>query len=228
MGQLRVKQVGQFALKYLGHYLLKQVGQLTVKGVGQYGLIYSIADHFIDEALYIRIMKFFQDREEGDQLKKAGIGKSGEFKLDSSVRGDLIYWLDHDKDQQLLPFFELMDELIDAFRKYCFLSLSGSEFHIAKYPAGSYYKRHLDQFNNRSIRMITVLLYLNENWKKGDGGELRIFGKGEDILVEPIARRLLLFKSDKIEHEVLTTEVPRYCLTGWLLRKQVSIAVLDV
>lgn len=41
MGQLRVKQVGQFALKCLGHYQLKQVGQLTVKWVGQYGLIYS-------------------------------------------------------------------------------------------------------------------------------------------------------------------------------------------
>lgn len=186
---------------------------------------YVSADQFIDEEMYTRIMNFFREKEESDQLKKAGIGSSGEFKLDSSIRGDFIYWLDRDNDHQLFPFFELMDELVEAFRKYCFLSLSGSEFHIAKYPAGSYYKRHLDQFNNRSNRMITVLLYLNENWKPGDGGELKIYGKEQDILVEPQARRLLLFKSDKIEHEVLETQVPRYSLTGWLLHQQASVAV---
>ena len=180
---------------------------------------YVTADQFIDDEMYTRIMNFFREKEENDQLTKAGIGSSGEFKVDSSVRGDFIYWLERDNDQKMETFFSLMDELVDALRKYCYLSLSGSEFHIAKYPAGSYYKKHLDQFNNRSNRMITVLLYLNENWKPGDGGELKIYGKDQNILVEPVARRLLLFKSDKIEHEVLVTRVPRYSLTGWLLHQ---------
>lgn len=180
---------------------------------------YVIADQFIDDEMYTRIMTFFSEKEENDQLTKVGIGSSGEFKLDSNVRGDFIYWLERDNDQKMESFFSLMDELVDALRKYCYLSLSGSEFHIAKYPAGSYYKKHLDQFNNRSNRMITVLLYLNENWKPGDGGELKIYGKDQNILVEPVARRLLLFKSDKIEHEVLVTRVPRYSLTGWLLHQ---------
>lgn len=184
---------------------------------------YVISDQFIDDEMYIRIMNFFREKEENDQLTKAGIGSSGEFKLDASVRGDFIYWLERDKDQKLEPFFGLMDELVDAFRTYCYLSLSGSEFHIAKYPAGSYYKRHLDQFNSRSNRMITVLIYLNENWKPGDGGELKIYGKEKELLVEPIARRLLLFKSDKVEHEVLPTRVPRYSLTGWLLHQQATV-----
>ena len=180
---------------------------------------YVTADQFIDDEMYTRIMNFFREKEENDQLTKAGIGSSGEFKVDSSVRGDFIYWLERDNDQKMETFFSLMDELVDALRKYCYLSLSGSEFHIAKYPAGSYYKKHLDQFNNRSNRMITVLIYLNENWKPGDGGELKIYGKYQNILVEPVARRLLLFKSDKIEHEVLITRVPRYSLTGWLLHQ---------
>lgn len=183
---------------------------------------YVIADQFIDDEMYTRIMTFFREKEENDQLTKVGIGSSGEFKLDSNVRGDFIYWLERDNDQKMESFFSLMDELVDALRKYCYLSLSGSEFHIAKYPAGSYYKKHLDQFNNRSNRMITVLLYLNENWKPGDGGELKIYGKDQNILVEPVARRLLLFKSDKIEHEVLVTRVPRYSLTGWLLHQPAS------
>lgn len=187
---------------------------------------YVIADQFIDDDMYTLIMNFFREKEENDQLKKAGIGSSGEFKLDASVRGDFIYWLERANDQKLEPFYGLIDELIDAFRKYCYLSLSGSEFHIAKYPADSFYKKHLDQFNNRSNRMITVLLYLNENWKSGDGGELKIYGKDQEFLVEPVARRLLLFKSDKVEHEVLTTRVSRYSLTGWLLHQPSSLITI--
>lgn len=187
---------------------------------------YVIVDDFISNNLFSTIMDFFHEKEQNDQLKKAGIGSSGEFQVNTSIRGDFIYWLDRVRDEKLEPFFGLMDELIQALRKFCFLSLSGSEFHIAKYPEGSHYNRHLDQFNERSNRQITVLIYLNEQWKAGDGGELKIYKNYEEILVEPIARRLLLFKSDSIEHEVLTTNVPRYSLTGWLLHQPATVGYL--
>jgi SM-20-related protein len=157
--------------------------------------------------------------EQADKLKKAGIGTQDDFQVKAEIRGDFIYWLDENRDSALSPFFGLMDELNQNLRRFCYLSLSGSEFHIAKYPARSYYHRHLDQFKERSNRQITVLVYLNKNWNKGDGGELVIYKDGEDIMVEPIAKRLLVFKSDIIEHEVLTTNVPRYSLTGWLLHQ---------
>lgn len=187
---------------------------------------YVIVDDFISNNLFSTIMDFFHEKEQNDQLKKAGIGSSGEFQVNTSIRGDFIYWLDRVRDEKLEPFFGLMDELIQSLRKFCFLSLSGSEFHIAKYPEGSHYNRHLDQFNERSNRQITVLIYLNEQWKAGDGGELKIYKNYEEILVEPIARRLLLFKSDSIEHEVLTTNVPRYSLTGWLLHQPATVGYL--
>ncbi|WP_340105180.1 2OG-Fe(II) oxygenase [Rhodohalobacter sp. 8-1] len=187
---------------------------------------FVIIDDFITEALYRSIRGFFRKMEADDKLQKAGIGASGEFQVKSSVRGDFIHWLDRNKDNELSTFFELMDELNQKLRRYCYLSLTDSEFHIAKYPAGSHYNRHLDQFQERSNRQITVLLYLNESWKPGDGGELKIYREDGDILVEPIARRLLLFKSDCVEHEVLTTHVPRYSLTGWLLRQPKSVGYL--
>lgn len=187
---------------------------------------YVIADDFISDEMFRLIMKFFREKEENDQLKKAGIGSSGEFQLNASVRGDFIHWLERERDSELEPFFGLMDELIESLKRYCFMSLSGSEFHIAKYPEGSHYDRHLDQFNERSNRQITVLIYLNQNWKNGDGGELKIYKAGEEILVEPIAKRLLLFKSDVVEHEVLTTNVPRYSLTGWLLHQPATVGYL--
>ena len=187
---------------------------------------YVIVDDFLSDEIYRQIMTFFSNAEQNDRLKKAGIGSSGEFQIKSSIRGDFIYWLDEERDDELTSFFELKRELLEKLRRFCFLSLSGSEFHIAKYPEGSHYNRHLDQFNERSNRQITVLIYLNENWKKGDGGELVIYKDNEEILVEPVAKRLLLFKSDVIEHEVLKTNVPRYSLTGWLLRQPESVGYL--
>lgn len=187
---------------------------------------YVIIDDFINEDLYGQIMDFFHQKEASDELKKAGIGAQKDFQVKAEIRGDFIYWLDENRDSELSPFFGLMGELTQDLKRFCYLSLSGSEFHIAKYPAGSYYHRHLDQFNERTNRQITVLIYLNKNWQNGNGGELVIYKDGEEIKVEPIAKRLLLFKSDIIEHEVLTTNVPRYSLTGWLLHQPSGIGYL--
>ena len=187
---------------------------------------YVIADSFISEEMFRSIMNFFYEKEQGNQLQKAGIGSSGEFQLNASIRGDFIHGLDRERDSELGSFFGLMDELIESLRRHFFMSLSGSEFHIAKYPEGSHYDRHLDRFNERSNRQITVLIYLNEYWKKGDGGELKIYKDDKEILVEPLARRILLFKSDVVEHEVLTTNIPRYSLTGWLLHQPATVGYL--
>jgi SM-20-related protein len=185
-----------------------------------------IVDDFITEDLYKTIMSFFIAMEESEHLKKAGIGASQDYQIQKEVRGDLIYWLDPEKDYQLTPFFALIDELRKKLGMYCFISLAGSEFHLAKYPTGSKYERHIDQFNNSSNRQITVLIYLNKDWKKGNGGELKVYKKEGDYLVEPIAKRLLMFKSDIIEHEVLPTNVPRYSLSGWLLHQPEKLGAL--
>jgi SM-20-related protein len=181
---------------------------------------FVVVDNFIPEELYQLMSTFFRENDDRDKLRKAGIGSTGEFQVESSVRGDYIYWVDRTRDNQLAPVFDLLDELILNLKQICFLSVSGSEFHFAKYPAGSFYKRHLDQFHNRNNRQITVLIYLNDCWKKGDGGELKLYLENGDLLVEPLARRLILFKSEAIEHEVLKTRVPRYSFTGWLLKQE--------
>jgi SM-20-related protein len=187
---------------------------------------YVVVDDFISEELYNHIMQFFADVENSDKLKKAGIGAQQDFQLKAEVRGDFIYWLEEERDTELSAFFDLKNELINNLKRFCYLSLSGSEFHIAKYPAGTHYHRHLDQFNERTNRQITVLIYLNKSWQKGDGGELVIYKDEQEIIIEPIGKRLLLFKSDTIEHEVLTTNIQRYSLTGWLLHQPASVGYL--
>lgn len=176
-----------------------------------------VIDNFIEEGVYQTARSFLMEKLEDDTFAKAKIGPGSEEQVVSEIRGDYIYWLDRNRDTTLLPFFGLIDETIQVLNRYCYLSLSGFEFHLAHYPAGSFYKRHLDQFKSRSNRMISMIIYLNEGWKPGNGGELKIFQDKGDLIVEPLARRCVLFKSDTVPHEVLKTQVSRYSLTGWLL-----------
>jgi|SRR5690606_5351284 len=120
-----------------------------------------------------------------------------------------------------------VEECTFHFNRYCFLSLSGAEFHLAHYPSGGHYSRHLDRFENRSNRMISVVIYLNEDWRPGDGGELEIFqGDGSSFLVEPLGGRCVLFKSAVVPHAVRTAHKSRFSLTGWLLHRPPGLAPL--
>ncbi len=143
------------------------------------------------------------------------------------MRGDFTYWLYEDKDTNLSEFYRLKDELIFVMKRYCFLSIADSEFHYAFYPPETHYEAHIDQFSARNNRLISFVLYLNDNWKTGDGGELKIFEKnGNEVLIEPIAKRCVLFKSDCVLHQVMPTTKDRYSLTGWLLNNPVGIGFL--
>lgn len=188
---------------------------------------YVVIDDFISEDLYREIRSHFLAKLEEDNFDKAGIGALGLNTVKKEIRGDFTYWLDHDKDAELTSFYQLKDELIYVMKRYCFLSIADSEFHYAFYPPGAHYEAHVDQFAERNNRIISFVLYLNEGWQKGDGGELKIFEKdGNERLVEPFSKRCVLFKSDCVLHQVMPTSKDRYSLTGWLLNNPVGIGFL--
>ena len=85
------------------------------------------------------------------------------------------------------------------------------------YPIGSFYKRHLDQFKKDDHRKLSVICYLNENWREDEGGQLRVYFPAETKDFFPTAGRLVCFRSDLLEHEVLPATRERLSLTGWLL-----------
>ena len=143
---------------------------------------YVVIDDFIPESLYQQIRSHFLEKLAQDTFDKAGIGALGLNTIKKEVRGDFTYWLDNDKDTELASFYELKDELIFVMKRYCFLSIADSEFHYAFYPPGAHYEAHVDQFSERNNRLISFVMYLNEGWQKGDGGELKIFEKdGNEI-----------------------------------------------
>lgn len=187
---------------------------------------FLVIDNFISDKELSVFLGYFKEHLEEQEFKKAGIGTGSEFQLKTEIRGDYIRWLDREKDVELQDFFAKVDESISVLNRYCFLSLSGSEFHMAHYPAGTFYKRHLDQFNQRSNRLISVILYLNKDWKNGDGGELKVYLDDREETIEPVAKRLVLMRSDKVEHEVLMTNRDRYSLTGWLLYQPPGLTFL--
>ncbi len=188
---------------------------------------YVVIDDFVSNDLFNRLSVFLFDRLRENEFDKAGIGALSEYQIKSSIRGDYVYWLDSKRDAELQELFDVIEHIRFMISRLCYLSLSGYEFHLAYYPAGSFYRKHLDQFKGRGNRMITVILYLNENWQPGDGGELKVYKRDADtFLVEPIKNRCIIFRSDALEHEVLLTNKSRYSLTGWLLHQPSSLGYL--
>lgn len=181
---------------------------------------YVVIDDFLEDQLIEQIISFFAIKEAENVFHKAAIGSSGNVKIINEVRGDYTFWLDKNRDAELSDLFDVLDQVKYWINRMCFLSLSDYEFHLAHYPTGSFYKRHLDQFSERNNRMISLIIYLNKDWKNGDGGELRIYPQGNNSSdIQPLFNRCILFRSDTLEHEVLTANKDRRSVTGWMLYK---------
>ena len=187
---------------------------------------YVIIDDYISEELFGTVSTYFSKRLIENDLAKAGIGALGDYTVDTQIRGDYVYWLDESKDNELQPFFDQMDELVKKVKRFCFLSISDVECHLAYYPKGSFYKRHLDQFKERNNRILSFVLYLNPDWKPKDEGELIIYKDEHTVKVSPLKSRLILFKSAGLEHEVALTHNERLSLTGWMLNNPVGLGFL--
>ena len=185
---------------------------------------YVVIDDFLDVDLLQLVKEEFGVLENKDCFGQAAIGTKNEQKVIQEIRSDLIYWIDKNDGTLQYKLYDLFIELKNLINKHCFLSLSDFEFHFAKYPKGSFYKKHLDQFDNRSNRMISVILYLNKDWKDGFGGELKIYPINEEPkTIEPLENRLVMFKSDALPHEVLVSNFDRRSITGWMLHKPAKI-----
>jgi SM-20-related protein len=154
------------------------------------------------------------------QFKKAGIGKNQDKQINEAIRGDYIQWIDpNNAEPPLLTYLGKLKQVIAFVNQSLFLSLKDCEVHQTIYPIGSFYKRHLDQFKKDDHRKLSVICYLNKDWKEADGGQLRMFIGHESKDILPLAGRLVCFRSDLLEHEVLPATRERLSLTGWLIDK---------
>lgn len=136
---------------------------------------------------------------------------------DKLIRNDKIYWLDRaHNDVHENTFFDLMDSFILFLNRECYTGIMGYEFHYALYEKDSFYKKHLDQFQNNKSRAFSMIMYLNVDWQENDGGELCIYHDYMVQTISPLNGKCVFFKSSELVHEVLLTHKPRLSITGWL------------
>lgn len=188
---------------------------------------FVIMDQFLPQIILEAIEHTFKVVEQEELLHAAKIGDSTSASRISEIRSDMTYWLDRQRDVALAPFFGLIEEVLQTTSRGLFLSLEGFEFHLAKYPQGAFYKAHLDQFEARSNRMLSFIIYLNDGWQYGDGGELVIHSPSHKV-VEPLYNRAVLFRSDTVLHEVLPAVKPRRSVTGWLLKRPSDVGIFNL
>jgi len=118
-------------------------------------------------------------------------------------------------------FFE--DTIVASLMEY------GPELRLSRGPSaksvklqynrgnGGCFPLHYDNAGRPSCRKVTCVVYLNPDWKEGDGGELELMPFLQPkVVIPPLFDRAVLFQSDRILHRVRPATVERYCFTIWL------------
>lgn len=183
---------------------------------------YVIVDDFVDSGFRKALLKEQTELLEKGIFRNAAVGKGDQKQVRTEIRSDEVLWMDSDNLSPLqASYWERIDQIRQVLNQRCFLGLRSFEGHFARYPIGSFYKRHLDQFHAVPHRVVTVILYLNDSWSNEDEGALRMYFPQEDGTehvqdVLPLGGRLVVFLSGEIPHEVLPTKKERISITGWL------------
>ncbi|MCG7199491.1 2OG-Fe(II) oxygenase [Marinobacter pelagius] len=161
-----------------------------------------------------------------DAMKSAGIGRGSDLVRDRAVRRDRIAWLQGITPPQA-ELFRFLESIRSGLNQRLFLGLKRFETHYATYHPGDFYKRHLDSFRGRASRVVSLVLYLNDDWAPGDGGALQVFNRDNENevcgIVVPEAGRMALFLSEEIPHEVLPANRTRYSLACWFRQDEVPL-----
>ena len=164
---------------------------------------------------------------EPSRLSIAKIGARGNAEASPVLRGDATCWVTMDlcKELELNSMKRLVQRFIKG-TKPLFATLDlvpDFSLQFAVYPGiGAGYVKHFDYHSSIQAdgaaevgRKLTVILYLNERW---DGGQLRTYGSDgtPSADIDPKLGRLVLFRSDRVQHEVLPSWRDRIALTFWI------------
>ncbi|MBA4241977.1 MAG: proline hydroxylase [Sphingobacteriaceae bacterium] len=179
----------------------------------------GIDNHFISDALSQHLKQNLLELLSQNKLQEAGTGNELLVSHNKTVRGDSIYWLDraHNNEYEN-DFLDQIDDFVKYLNRSCFAGINGYEFHYSLYEVGSFYQKHLDQFNNNPSRKYSMISYLNDDWQESDGGQLMIYQNYNNKKVNPTQGKTVFFKSNELQHEVLITQKQRLSITGWLKR----------
>ena len=188
---------------------------------------YAICEDFLPKPIIQALADKAEKRFINGDMLDAKTGKNANVQQ-SAIRNDSIYWLDENSlNASTQAYFAQIAVLKTALNQQLFMNLHDIETHLAVYPIGGVYLKHLDTFKQTGDkptpkRQLSSVLYLNDDWQAHEGGELRLHlnNKGNDnannyLDILPTAGRLVLFLSADFWHEVLPATRNRISLTGW-------------
>ncbi len=199
-----------------------------ITGLVEHG--FAVVPEYFSPVLVRALQREARLRDRRGEFNDAAIGRSEQLQQNDWVRRDRTCWL----DASSLAQCRLQEEL-EALRllinRELFLGLFDLESHFAIYDSGAFYKRHLDAFNADNPRVVSVVIYLNQVWQPGDGGQLRIWPDRDSrravLDVSPRAGTLVCFLSERIPHEVLAAQRERFSIAGWFRRNMTTATCID-
>jgi len=177
----------------------------------------GIDKNFLSDKLVKGLQQNISQLDSTNKMTQAGIGNAAVKDSNQKMRGDKIYWLDKTNNNAFeQEFLELAESFIAHLNSSCYTGIHNYEFHYAVYEAGSYYKKHIDQFQSDNKRKFSFINYLNDDWQEADGGQLHLYYDGEVQKIEPQSKTGVFFKSNEMEHEVVLCNRSRMSISGWL------------
>jgi SM-20-related protein len=155
-------------------------------------------------------------------FRAAGVGAA--HRRLPELRGDHIVWLDGvAASPAQRGVLERLETLRLELNRECLLGLFELEAHFAVYPPGAAYPTHVDRLRDDDARALSIVLYLNADWRAEDGGALRLYleapGRAPYADLLPRGGTLVAFLAERFAHEVLPARRERVSLTGWFRRR---------
>lgn len=177
---------------------------------------YIVLDKPLPDKLLTQLVVRGQD-DGSARFHAAHVGRGADKQQSNLIRGDVINWLD-ETDSTDQAYLAWMEKLRIGLNAALYLGLFDYECHYAIYRAGAGYAKHLDVLHGKKNRILSTVLYLNEDWQVSDGGELILFdATGLTVIatVTPRLGKMIIFLSDAFPHQVLSTHSTRRSLAGW-------------
>ena len=190
---------------------------------------YAIVDNALPAALCRKLKAEMQSLEDNNQMWNShsyGADEQG-----SPHKHINETQLDFKEVRKYAPTFARMEHdpsLIDRLRGVPGLERLASQHVRIQINAGhgGCYTMHTDSGTAADkagqTLCLTALIYLNDGWQEGDGGELRVFPfpyKAE--IIPPVQGRLVLFEP-RMVHDVLPNYRKRYCFTLWCSQRGIA------
>jgi SM-20-related protein len=175
---------------------------------------------YLPESLFLALRAEVLAIHSEDDLAPAGIGRETAFQLDRTIRRSRIAWMDGSTPAQA-SFLHWAEQLRESLNRSLMIGMFEFEACFAVYRPGEFYDRHLDSFEGARNRVVSLVVYLNEDWQAENGGALLVWPEGADEDVLPAARVLpecagvVFMLSETVPHAVEVTNALRFGIAAW-------------